>query len=34
MRLTKNRKKLISDFDLNKTYEPLEAIQILKERSL
>ena len=33
MRLTKNRKKLISDFDLNKTYEPLEAIQILKERS-
>ena len=33
MRISKNRKKLFNDFDINKTYEPLDAIKILKDKS-
>ena len=33
MKLTKNRKKLINELDLNRIYSPVEAINILKERS-
>ena len=33
MKLTRNRKKILENIDLNKVYEPLEAIKILKEKS-
>ena len=33
MQISKNRKKLIDKIDLTKTYDPIEAIKILKERS-
>ena len=33
MKMSKNRKNLIKDFDLSKIYEPQEAIKILKEKS-
>ena len=33
MKISKNRKNLIKDFDLSKIYEPQEAIKILKEKS-
>ncbi len=33
MKLSKNRKQLVKDIDLNKFYEPIEAIKILKEKS-
>ena len=33
MKISKNRKKLIDNFDISKLYEPLEAIKILKEKS-
>ena len=32
-KITKNKKKLLDHIDLSKTYEPLEAIQILKDNS-
>ena len=31
MKITKNNKKLIDSIDVSKTYEPIEAIKILKE---
>ena len=31
--MSKNRKQLIKDLDLNKFYEPIDAIKILKEKS-
>ena len=33
MKTSKNRQKVLTDLDLNKTYEPSEAIKILKETS-
>jgi large subunit ribosomal protein L1 len=33
MKLSKNRKKMLNDFDTSKVYEPIEAIKILKEKS-
>ena len=33
MRISKNRKKLFNDLDVNKIYEPLDAIKILKNKS-
>ena len=33
MNISKNRKNLIKKIDLNKSYEPIEAIKILKENS-
>ena len=33
MKQSKNKKNLLTDIDLNKTYEPIEAIKILKEKS-
>ena len=33
MKISKNKKNMIKDLDLQKIYEPLEAIKILKERS-
>ena len=33
MKISKNRKNIIEKFDSNKTYEPLEAIKILKENT-
>tara|TARA_Y100000591_G_scaffold325364_1_gene346214 strand:- start:3 stop:692 length:690 start_codon:yes stop_codon:yes gene_type:complete len=33
MNISKNRKNLIDKIDLNKSYEPIEAIKILKENS-
>ena len=33
MRVPKNRKNIIKDIDLNKVYEPAEAIEILKQKS-
>ena len=33
MKKTKNNKKLVENFDLNKIYEPLEAIKLIKENS-
>ena len=33
MKLTKNRKQMLNNFDITKVYEPLEAIKILKEKS-
>ena len=33
MKATKNRQKILKDLDLEKIYEPLEAIKILKEKS-
>jgi large subunit ribosomal protein L1 len=33
MKLSKNRKNLINKFDLTKTYDPIEAIKLLKETS-
>ena len=33
MKLTKNRKKILSNLDTTKVYEPLEAIKLLKEKS-
>ena len=33
MKLTKNRKNSIQDLDLNKLYDPLDAIKILKSKS-
>ncbi len=33
MKITKNRKKIITNLDASKVYEPLEAIKILKENS-
>ena len=33
MKTSKNRKKLLENIDLNKLYEPLEAIKIIKEKS-
>ena len=33
MKITKNRKQMLNNFDTNKVYEPLEAIKILKEKS-
>ena len=33
MSVSKNRKALMSKFDFNKSYEPLEAIKLLKENS-
>ena len=33
MNISKNRKNLIEKIDLNKSYEPIEAIKILKENS-
>ena len=34
MRISKNRKKLFNDLDVNKIYEPLDAIKILKNKLL
>ena len=31
MKITKNNKKLLDSIDLSKSYEPIEAIKILKE---
>ena len=33
MKTTKNRKQILTNLDINKVYEPLEAIKILKEKS-
>ena len=33
MKITKNRKHMLNNFDSTKVYEPLEAIKILKEKS-
>ena len=33
MKISKNKKNMIKDLDLQKIYEPLEGIKILKERS-
>ena len=33
MKMTKNRKQILNNFDTTKVYEPLEAIKILKEKS-
>ena len=33
MKITKNRKLVLNDLDLNKIYEPLDAIKILKDKS-
>ena len=33
MKISKNKKHVLKDIDLNKTYEPLEAIKLLKEKS-
>ena len=33
MRVPKNRKNIMKDIDLNKVYEPAEAIEILKQKS-
>ena len=33
MRISKNRKKLFNDLDINKLYEPADAIKILKDKS-
>ena len=33
MKISKNKKKILENIDFNKTYEPLEAIKILKEKS-
>ena len=33
MRISKNRKKIFDKFDLNISYEPIEAIKLLKENS-
>ena len=33
MKITKNRKQMLNNFDTSKIYEPLEAIKILKEKS-
>ena len=33
MKITKNRKQMLNNFDPTKVYEPLEAIKILKEKS-
>ena len=33
MKLSKNRKNIFKDLDLNKVYEPIEAIKLLKEKS-
>ena len=33
MKITKNRKIMLNNFDNTKVYEPLEAIKILKEKS-
>ena len=33
MKITKNRKLVVKDLDINKIYEPLDAIKILKDRS-
>ena len=33
MKISKNRKNLIDNFDFNKTYDPIEAIKLLKEHS-
>jgi len=33
MKITKNRKHMLNNFDTTKVYEPLEAIKILKEKS-
>ena len=33
MKITKNRKLVLKDLDINKIYEPLDAIKILKDRS-
>ena len=34
MKITKNNKKLLDSIDVSKTYEPIEAIKILKENHL
>ena len=31
MKITKNRKQMLNNFDTAKVYDPLEAIKILKE---
>ena len=33
MKITKNRKQMLNNFDTSKVYEPLEAIKILKDKS-
>ncbi len=33
MKITKNRKLVLKDLDINKIYEPLDAIKILKDKS-
>ena len=33
MKLSKNRKKHVENFDFSKSYEPIEAIKLLKENS-
>ena len=33
MKITKNRKQMLNNFDTTKIYEPIEAIKILKEKS-
>ena len=33
MKITKNRKQMLNNFDTTKVYEPLDAIKILKEKS-
>ena len=33
MKITKNNKKLLESIDILKTYEPIEAIKILKENT-
>ena len=33
MKISKNKKIIIKDLDLTKTYEPIEAIKILKDKS-
>ena len=33
MKFSKNKKKMFESLDKNKTYEPIEAIKLLKEKS-
>ena len=33
MKITKNRKQMLNNFDTNKIYEPIEAIKLLKDKS-
>ena len=33
MKISKNRKKMLENFDINKLYEPIDAIKLLKEKT-